>query len=114
MGNLVKKNKCFEAGVSQGDVATSSKAGLMSKEDKTKLDGISSGAQKNTITGIKGNAESSYRTGNVNLTPENIGALPEASRNIVPSGDRTYDLGATGALWNHVYANELNFPSRLD
>ena len=26
-----------------------------------------------TITGVKGNAESSYRTGNVNLTPTNIG-----------------------------------------
>lgn len=28
-----------------------------------------------TITGIKGDAESAYRTGNVNLTPANIGAL---------------------------------------
>ncbi|MCI8527740.1 MAG: BppU family phage baseplate upper protein [Lachnospiraceae bacterium] len=29
-----------------------------------------------SITGVKGNAESSYRTGNVNLTPNNIGAVP--------------------------------------
>ena len=29
-----------------------------------------------TITGVKGNAETSYRTGNINLTAENIGALP--------------------------------------
>lgn len=29
------------------------------------------------VTGVKGNAESSYRRGNVNITPENIGALPE-------------------------------------
>ena len=28
-----------------------------------------------TVTGVKGNAESSYRTGNVNLTPANIGAV---------------------------------------
>ncbi|MCI8482787.1 MAG: BppU family phage baseplate upper protein [Lachnospiraceae bacterium] len=28
----------------------------------------------NSITGVKGNAESAYRTGNVNLTPANIGA----------------------------------------
>lgn len=28
------------------------------------------------VTGIKGNAESTYRKGNVNITPENIGALP--------------------------------------
>ena len=39
----------------------------------TKLNGIESGAQKNTITGIKGSSESSYRTGNVNITPANIG-----------------------------------------
>lgn len=42
----------------------------------SKLNGIESGAQVNTITGVKGNAESSYRTGNVNLTPANIGAVP--------------------------------------
>lgn len=54
--------------------ATTSAAGLMSAADKTKLNGIATGAQVNTITGIKGNAESAYRTGNVNLTPANIGA----------------------------------------
>lgn len=30
--------------------------------------------QDNNVTGVKGNAESTYRTGNVNLTPANIGA----------------------------------------
>ena len=39
----------------------------------TKLNGIESGAQKNTVTGIKGSSESSYRTGNVNITPANLG-----------------------------------------
>ena len=53
--------------------ATTSTAGLMSAGDKTKLDGIETGAQKNTITGIKGSSESSYRTGNVNITKANIG-----------------------------------------
>lgn len=28
------------------------------------------------VTGVKGNSESSYRTGNVNITPANIGAVP--------------------------------------
>lgn len=55
-------------------VATTSSNGLMSSTDKTKLDGVETGAQKNTVTGIKGNTESSYRTGNVNLTPTDIGA----------------------------------------
>ena len=55
--------------------ATTSANGFMSSTDKSKLDGIASGAQVNSITGVKGNAESSYRTGNVNLTPANLGAL---------------------------------------
>jgi len=31
-----------------------------------------------TVTGVKGNAESSYRTGQVNLTPANIGAVAKS------------------------------------
>lgn len=54
-------------------VATQSANGLMSSSDKTKLDGIASGAQVNSITGVKGNSETTYRTGNVNITPANIG-----------------------------------------
>ena len=38
---------------------------------QTKLDTSSGGGG---VTGVKGNAEGSYRTGNVNLTPANIGA----------------------------------------
>lgn len=30
-----------------------------------------------SVNGVKGNKESEYRQGNVNITPENIGALPE-------------------------------------
>lgn len=58
-------------------VASQSANGLMSSTDKTKLDGIAEGAQVNTITGVKGSAESTYRTGNVNLTPANIGAMAD-------------------------------------
>lgn len=39
----------------------------------SKLSGIESGAQKNTITGIKGSNEINYRTGNVSITPANLG-----------------------------------------
>lgn len=42
--------------------------------EKTKLAGVEAGAQKNSIMGVKGNEETSYRTGNVNITPANIGA----------------------------------------
>lgn len=41
-----------------------------------KLATIESGAQVNTVTGVKGSAEASYRTGNIDLTPANIGAVP--------------------------------------
>lgn len=54
-------------------LATNSTDGKMSKSDKAKLDGIASNAQVNTITGIKGDSESNYRVGNVNITKANIG-----------------------------------------
>lgn len=54
-------------------VVTTSANGLMSKEMFTKLNGIEAGAQKNTITGVKGSAETEYRTGSVNITKANIG-----------------------------------------
>lgn len=54
-------------------LASRSSNGLMSSTDKTKLDGIESGAQKNTVLGVKGSSESAYRTGNVNITKANVG-----------------------------------------
>ena len=33
---------------------------------------VENGAQVNTVTGVKGNAESTYRTGNINITPDNL------------------------------------------
>ena len=54
-------------------LASQSSNGLMSSSDKTKLDEIQSGAQKNTVLGVKGGSESAYRTGNVNITKANIG-----------------------------------------
>jgi hypothetical protein len=41
--------------------------------EKTKLAGIETGAQVNTVTGIKGSSETDYRVGNVNITAANIG-----------------------------------------
>ena len=55
--------------------------GLMSYSDKIKLNGIESGAQKNTVTGIKGDAETAYRQGNVNITKENIGLSNVENKN---------------------------------
>ncbi len=82
-------------------VATQSANGLMSAADKKKLDGIAAGAQKNTVTGVKGNAESDYRTGNINLTPANIGAAA-ASHNHDPvygTKRQTASPGNTCRTW---------------
>ena len=75
------------------------------------------------VTGVKGDAENAYRTGNVNLTPANIGAasvdhvhneyLPLAggtltgnlsSRQITPSSTNSYTLGTSSLQWSNVYA----------
>lgn len=60
-----------------GKVNTVSGKGLSSNDyttaEKNKLSGIAAGAQVNSITGVKGNTETTYRTGNVNITPANIG-----------------------------------------
>lgn len=53
---------------------------------QAQLDAINSGITKEIVdglnagkvTGVKGNAESAYRTGNVDLTPANIGAVNKA------------------------------------
>lgn len=42
-------------------------------EEKTKLSGIENNAQKNTVIGVKGEVETDYRAGNVNITKKNIG-----------------------------------------
>lgn len=73
--------------------ATQSASGLLSSSDKKKLDGIAPGAQVNSITGVKGDAESSYRTGNVNITPANIGAATSGHNH-----DSTYLKLAGGTM----------------
>ena len=70
--------------------ATTSAAGLMSADDKTKLNGIQAGAQVNSITGVKGNAEETYRTGTVNLTPAHIGAVASSEKGVA-NGVATLD-----------------------
>lgn len=74
--------ECYEgdqyggAGTKHGaDIAAASEtaAGVMTAADKNKLNAIEAGAQVNTVTGVKGNSESSYRTGDINITKDNIG-----------------------------------------
>lgn len=103
----VVKSDITELGIPAQDttysVATISANGLMSSTDKSKLDGIATGAQVNSITGVKGNSESSYRTGNVNLTAANIGAAAS-------SHTHKY-AGSSSAGGAATSANKLNVGS---
>lgn len=67
--------------------ATTTSSGLMSADDKTTIENLKNGA----VTGIKGNAETKYRTGNVEITPENLGLGTMATKDA-----DDYDLRAYG------------------
>lgn len=54
-------------------------------------------ADTNAVTGVKGNSESTYRTGNVNITAANVGAAPTSHA----SSATTYGQG-TNANYGHV------------
>lgn len=84
--------------------------------EKNKLNGIEAGAQKNTVTGIKGNEESSYRTGNVNLTPANIGAAAASHTHTIANVTNlqtTLD-GKAAASHTHAISNVTNLQTTLD
>lgn len=59
-------------GIKMAAVTTTTNGAMLSS-DKVKLDGIENGAQKNTVTGVKGDNEATYQVGNVNITKANIG-----------------------------------------
>lgn len=57
--------------------------------------------EADTITGVKGNKETTYRTGNVNLTPADIGALPDDTEiPVVPTNIGAFD-NDVGYLTQH-------------
>lgn len=77
--------------------------------EKTKLAGIAAGAQVNTLTGVKGDAEVAYRTGNVNITKGNIGLgnvenkSSATIRGELTSSDVTTALGYTPPQTDTTY-----------
>ena len=70
---------------------------------KTKLDGIEAGAQVNTVTGVKGNSESTYRTGNINITKGDIGlgSVVNTGDSAVPAEGGT-DKFTTGGAYTEL------------
>ncbi len=65
-----KAKSAFAAKSHSHSVATKDADGFMSAADKSIIESLSGGS----VTGIKGEREASYRTGNVNLTAANVGA----------------------------------------
>lgn len=67
-------------------------------------------ALANLVTGVKGDAESSYRHGNVNITPANIGAMATSAVMDIPHGgtDATTAARAVQNLFD-VGANDANY-----
>lgn len=58
------------------------------------------------VTGVKGNKESTYRKGNVNLTPEQIGALPDDTDIPTKTSDLVNDSNfVADANYNHTDNN---------
>ena len=64
------------------------------------------------VTGVKGDKESTYREGQVNITAANVGALPltggTVSGAIGPSANGTLSLGSSTMKWAGVYANTFH------
>ena len=72
-----------------------------------RIEAIEQGGGGGGVTGVKGSAESAYRTGDVNLTPANIGAMEDDA--ILRYG-QSIPIPAEGttARYNVVGMNELH------
>lgn len=91
-----KVDKVSGKGLSTEDYTTS---------EKMKLNGIESGAQVNTVTGVKGDDENTYRTGDVNITKDNIGlgSVPNVATN-----DQTPTFSEAGTRANIASGEKLS------
>ena len=72
------------------------------------------------VTGVKGAQENSYRTGQVDITPDNVGALALTggtmlgtmnSTNIEPTVNNVWNLGTPAKQYKNIYAT--NFTGNL-
>lgn len=74
------------------------------------------------VTGVKGNTETSYRTGDVNITPAHIGALALTggtltgglavrgqitSYHVLPAANNQYNLGSSSMKYANLYATTI-------
>ena len=75
------------------------------------------GGSSSFVTGVKGNAESTYRQGNVNLTPSNIGAIPSTygtASDVVPYALTGHLIGIAGTNTNTGINKRYSFGATAD
>lgn len=77
---------------------------------------LASGAQVTgtfePVTGVKGNAESTYRKGNVNLTPANIGAATSEQGTKADTAVQTIQIGGTAQIKTNGTVNLPAYPTK--
>lgn len=68
------------------------------------------------VTGVKGNAETDYRTGNVNLTPANIGAAAASHTHTIANvtGLQSALDGKAASSHSHAISDVTNLQTELD
>lgn len=92
-----------QAGVNKGSFT-------LNQDGNTTIE-LTDDLKTSAVTGIKGNAESTYRTGNVNLTPANIGALATTggviTGDVIPHTNEYIDLGHEDKKWDNVWTHTL-------
>ena len=96
--NLLSENKLTNASVAATETANRVYPVALDKDGKLAVNVPWTDTNTQTITGVKGNSESSYRTGNVNLTAANIGAATSGHTHTTSlaadSGTSTVSLAA--------------------
>ena len=65
------------------------------------------------VTGVKGDAEANYRTGNVNLTPANLGAQPKITANGILKGNGSGTISAAVAGTDYAAASHNHDASAI-
>lgn len=85
---------------------------ILINNNTNKLNTIETGAQKNTVTGIKGSSENNYRTGNINITPANLGITVI---NNTRDSDKSVNYSASSNYANGAgYANSAGNSDTVD
>lgn len=87
---------------------------LKTKEKSNIVSAINEVKDASGVSGVKGSKETAYRTGKVNLTPENIGALPDSTVPVSKGGTgKTTAAEGFASLANGLSKSNTSVPNPL-